>query len=275
MSKKPENHNEDEDAKLNKLIREASKGKPGEFVRPSADAVEAYLMGTATEDQAQEITEALINSEEFAREILQMSQDLGALAESEAKSQEEEIRQIPVPERTRFLEEYGPKGFPQPRTESFLGKLSNVLWPKVAFPLKPALLYVLLLLLAIPTYLWFTSPTKHVITIGSNTTEIGGDLSGGHSIVRLEPGIEQFLHFHVSENVKCQTCDLAIVETHSGKPVLRREKFAAINLLRKGEIMLPPDFPPGLYTIIITDPQTGQSTKINFRAEPSDAAGSN
>lgn len=72
------------------------------------------------------------------------------------------------------------------------------------------------------------------------------------------------MKFDIPESIDCLTCDL-VIETDGGKPVLHVEDFASIDRLRVGRIALR-DIPPGIYRIIITDPQTDRSEIIHFRA---------
>jgi hypothetical protein len=107
MTDKSNNHLKDKDVILNKLIRASRKKEPlKEFVRPDPDAIVAYLMGTATQKQEKAITSALLQSESFRREMLEIAQDMDAVAELDLASYEEEAREISVPDLREYLEEH-------------------------------------------------------------------------------------------------------------------------------------------------------------------------
>jgi hypothetical protein len=139
------------------------------------------------------------------------------------------------------------------------GKLSP---PEAVWVLKPIFLWILILLMAVPTYHGLIKPGEVAIT-GTSWTHVGGDLSGGHSLVKLEPGIQHYLTFDIPESLDCHICNL-VIETLGGEPILHVEDFASIHRLRIGMIELP-DIPPGIYKIIITDPQTERRATIHFR----------
>ena len=106
MTDKSNNHVKDRDFILNKLIRASRKKEPlKEFVRPDPDAIAAYLMGTATQEQEEAIMSALLQSESFRREILEIAQDMDAVAELDLASYEKEAGEISVPDLRKYLEE--------------------------------------------------------------------------------------------------------------------------------------------------------------------------
>ena len=107
MPDKHNSGNSDEDDMLNELIRASREEPVDRFVRPDGNAITAYLMGTATEEQKKAVKSALLQSKKFRREILNMAQDMDALASSELLTEKEDLQEIPVPDRQEFLERYG------------------------------------------------------------------------------------------------------------------------------------------------------------------------
>lgn len=106
MSDNPSKRLSDEDELLNRLIR-ASRQEPEDgFVRPDGDAIIAYLMGTATKKQEKAVRAALLKSSAFRREILQMGQDMDALATSELPIDKKKSEEIAVPDYRKFLGKY-------------------------------------------------------------------------------------------------------------------------------------------------------------------------
>ena len=99
MSDNTHNRDSDEDAVLNQLIRASRETESADgFVRPAEEAISAYLLGTATEEQRKAVRSALARSKQFRREILNMARDMEALADLDLTVYEQEAGQIPVPE---------------------------------------------------------------------------------------------------------------------------------------------------------------------------------
>jgi anti-sigma factor RsiW len=138
MSDNSRNQESDEDAVLNELIRACrEKERPKEFVRPDDDAITAYLMGTADEEQRKVVRSALTRSKEFRREILNMAQDMDALAELDLASYEKEAEQIPVPDLQEFVKPIPVSTEPVSfwiRLKEFGGKLIELRIPQLYAP---------------------------------------------------------------------------------------------------------------------------------------------
>jgi hypothetical protein len=144
------NNREDKDDVLNKLIRAARKKEPGEgFVRPDADAITAYLMGATTKKQEEAVISALLQSESFRREILQMAQDMDELANIELPIQKEMV----VPEHQGFLKKHEELIVTPIERESLWTKFKNF-WtkpmefriPRLYAPVLAATIVVLLVI---------------------------------------------------------------------------------------------------------------------------------
>ena len=82
MSK--DNQRED-DQELRRLIRLAGKQLEDDFVRPSSDAIEAYLLGTADKDQRDEVRAAMLQSASFRKEMAELAEDLDRLDAPDSK----------------------------------------------------------------------------------------------------------------------------------------------------------------------------------------------
>ena len=82
MSK--DNQRED-DQELRRLIRLAGQQLEDDFVRPSSDAIEAYLLGTADKDQRDEVRAAMLQSASFRKEMAELAEDLDRLDAPDSK----------------------------------------------------------------------------------------------------------------------------------------------------------------------------------------------
>jgi hypothetical protein len=105
MNDIPRERPQKDDARLNGLIRAARDGD-SKFVRPDGDAITAYLMGTASEDQRKSMQEALVQSASFRREILCMAEDMAALEGLSHGDRMMEAPQAQVPSLDEFLKRH-------------------------------------------------------------------------------------------------------------------------------------------------------------------------
>jgi len=101
---KPVSDPESDDPALDDLILEAREAEPEVLVRPSQEAVLAFLQGVATEDQRSEVQRALLRSKEFRGELVQLGEDLAHLGGPEAVSA---FADVPIP----GMPVWEPKGF--------------------------------------------------------------------------------------------------------------------------------------------------------------------
>jgi hypothetical protein len=157
MSQKSNIHNPDKDALLNELIRACWRDdSQSKFVRPSPDAITAYLMGTATKRQKKAVTKALSLSSAFCQEILEMAKDMDALENMELSTSED----ITVPDRQEFMEKVAKRIIPVRKQQSFWVKL-KAFWtkpfelriPRLYAPALAAAVILALVIIQIPTYI--------------------------------------------------------------------------------------------------------------------------
>jgi hypothetical protein len=66
----------DETRALDNLIRAAGEKEPAKFVRPSNEAIQAYLEGTANDNLRAEVQQAMLVSASFRKEIAELAQDI-------------------------------------------------------------------------------------------------------------------------------------------------------------------------------------------------------
>jgi hypothetical protein len=275
MSNDSEDHISDEETRLNKLIREAYREKPGEFVRPSADTIDAYLDGTATEEQVKEVREALIRSEEFAREMLQMSKDMEILAGPEAPWDRKEMEQIVVPDYEEFLAAHGEippvktavpiAAEPIAKGESIFVELRRKLWPETSWILKPILLWGLILLLAIPAYHGMIMLAKK----GEVHTEVvdlaydqRGSTEADASTIELEAQTQYHLIVPLEKQIRGDSLSIRL-EMLDGTQVWRHKVIVRSG--RSVSFRLPQsELRTMLYRLVILDDQTGESQKRYF-----------
>lgn len=143
------------DQRLDELIRACRGGeKAAGFVRPSGDAITAYLLGTATDDQKRAVNKALIHSKEFRREILEMSTDIEVLASMDLTPSEEDSQQVPVPSREEFEKQHKQDSPILSKLKVFWERLVEFRIPQLYVPALATA--TVLILVAIQTTLYLT-----------------------------------------------------------------------------------------------------------------------
>jgi hypothetical protein len=141
-----------EDAGLDRLIRAARKDPEEGFVRPEAETITAYVLGTANEDQRAEIRAALARSGAFRREILEMMEDVAALAHEDPLADEERAKGIAVPDVRELLRQPGGPAITGTRRESTWGRFWRWWAPRLAVPVAAAAVVIYVLILHTGTF---------------------------------------------------------------------------------------------------------------------------
>lgn len=147
MAEKPENHLSDEDALLNRLIRESRAEPAPGFARPSQETILAYLVGTATAEQEKMIRKALLESRIFCDEILCMARDIESLDRECLLEQKKSPVGIAAPELAGFLRKHEPERNADAERGSFSSRLLWLLVPRRLVPIAASALAVLAFLI--------------------------------------------------------------------------------------------------------------------------------
>lgn len=91
------------DKHLNRLVKAAREDGENDFARPSEAAIEAYLSGSATTAQTEEIRAALIQSAAFRRELLDIAKDLDSLIAAQIIEEFSRLEVPAAPDLNSFL----------------------------------------------------------------------------------------------------------------------------------------------------------------------------
>lgn len=91
---------------LNSLIRAARSSPEGQSKRPDDGTIQAYLLGSANEEQKAAVMRCLEQSASFRREMLEMAEDIDALSSSESEFGQPGSEE-PVPDFEDFLYQHG------------------------------------------------------------------------------------------------------------------------------------------------------------------------
>ncbi|MFH1688345.1 MAG: hypothetical protein ABIE70_12595 [bacterium] len=166
MTSDQHRHDSDHDRLLDRLVRAAREESEADFVRPSDRAITAYLMGEADERQHQEVTQALIASASFRKEILKLGDDLEYLTGPEAAGEFATLHA----EESRRQTQVVPEPVATAR-RSYRSRIRELIWPsqlsmRAAWLWKGAVPVAAAILLAVISPrvaqwagLWSESPT--------------------------------------------------------------------------------------------------------------------
>jgi len=127
-----------EDARLDGLIRAARTDPEEGFTRPGEESISAYVLGTASMTQKEEVRAALAKSSAFRLEILQIMQDLEALTNQDPFADEERVERTELSGLRDVLKRYRQGAVGRPMRESFSMKSWRWWLTRVSIPVSVA-----------------------------------------------------------------------------------------------------------------------------------------
>jgi hypothetical protein len=152
----------------------------------------------------------------------------------------------------------------QPHPEPFFKKLWRSIWPETSFVFKPALAYLLILLMIIPAYIGVTmlvrSENKSI-----QVEYLASDRSAGGNAFEIKPSFHFQIGFRFDGANAYQTYRL-VVESDDHRAVLRDDTYHGFNVKGYGYLELPVSrMKTGNYRLVITDPRTGNRQEYTFQ----------
>ena len=117
--------NREENKFLGKLLRMSQEDKKDAFTRPADATILAYMAGTASQFQKDEIMAALAASPSFRREFREIARDLLSLSEKETQQQFDRQVSPESPGLDDFLASAGAR---DPGRRSFWSRLWSAPW---------------------------------------------------------------------------------------------------------------------------------------------------
>lgn len=119
------------EAELIQLMQRLPKTS-SDFGHPEDSIITKYLLCEATDSEKTVIEEAMLNSAEFRRELLQLAKDIDSLAD--AQSRPAQSTRINAPDRQAFLQRYGTKPAKPDFWKNLVGYLKRMLIPQIYVP---------------------------------------------------------------------------------------------------------------------------------------------
>jgi len=140
------------------------------------------------------------------------------------------------------------------RSESLLKRFWRHVWPETPFVSKPALAYLLILLMILPAYHGLKRlANDRIRTV--QTISLFPDRSPDGDVFKISAGNEGLLRFVFRGAVAGRTYELTI-ESEDGAVVFRDEAFDGFDEYGAGQLLLPlARMKPGNYRLVISGPR--------------------
>ncbi len=154
----------------------------------------------------------------------------------------------------------------QPHPEPFLKKLWRSIWPDAPIVFKPAMAYLIILVMIIPAYLGVTKLVRNE-NKSIQVVYLASDRSAGGDVFQIRPKSRFQIGFEFDGARVGQAYKL-VVESSDHKVVLKNYKYKDFNEKGCGYLDLPVSkMKAGNYRLVITDPQTGNWQEYTFRVK--------
>lgn len=139
-------------------------------------------------------------------------------------------------------------------SESAFRRLWRKLWPETPLVFKPAIAYLLIIILLIPAYMSFKQTTTGEIK-SLEAVNLLPDRSSGENVLHLDAGQDGLLVF-VVQNAKPGKPYTVSIENNKGIVIHKDDSFNSFDRFGTGLLLLPGSLmEPGIYRLIIFDPQ--------------------
>jgi hypothetical protein len=201
------------------------------------DLLHAYEINTLSDDEKDRFEVHLMSCENCLNELHDFSK-VTSLLRSDSRA------------KAIFMETEEKR----PQTASRLKKLWRYLWPETPFFFKPALAYLLVLLMFIPAYLgWERTEVDTVHSVQSIT--LFPDRSPGGNVFSINSGKDGLITFVFKASVIGRSYQV-VIEDEAGSEIYRDNDFSDFDELNTGRLILPlTKMNPGNYRLSITDHQ--------------------
>jgi hypothetical protein len=152
-------------------------------------------------------------------------------------------------------------------SESLLRKLRRYVWPDVPVVFKPALAYLLILILLIPAYQGFLGQDDEQIGPVQTVRLLPGR-SGSECVLDANSDKQGLLSFVFRGAVAGENYSVVIL-TDDGEEIFRDDSFDGFDQYETGKLLIPLDkMTPGDYRLVITDRRVDAPSgrrEYNFR----------
>lgn len=199
----------------------------------------AYELDALSEEDTESFEIHLLKCEHCFNQLKNFEQEATLL------SSDNEVRQVI---RNAATEKY-------PQSESFLRRLWRYLWPETPLVFKPALAYLVILLMILPAYYGLRKSPEGRIKPVYQTINLFPDRSTAEDVFKISVGGNGVLSFVFRGAVTGESYQL-VIESEDGRVVFRNDTFNNFDEYETGRLFLPlGKMKPGSYRLVITDPR--------------------
>jgi hypothetical protein len=144
------------------------------------------------------------------------------------------------------------------RSLSVVGKIWQYLWPDVPFPFKPALAYLLIVLLIIPAYLGLKGPAVAPVREYQQVIHLS-------STRAVTPVLTKSTSDNALLTFRCEGCRQGevyrlVIRSQDGATIYANDRFAGFDEREIGNLSLAiSKMDPAEYLILVSDPSAGAS----------------
>ena len=197
----------------------------------------AYEIGILSEQECEQFETHLLGCEHCHRMLESFEERASLLATSE------KVKEV-VGESVRR----------KVTAEPFITRLRNLIWPKAPLMLRPAVAYLLVLLMIIPAYqglMIFSDeqirPVQTVRLLPGRSTE--------ENALKVSSGNDGLLSFVFRGAIAGESYRV-IIFAEDGEVIYRDDAFSTFDEYETGRLLLPlVRLAPGVYRLVITDPR--------------------
>ena len=198
----------------------------------------AYELNVLSEEDIERFEIHLMECEHCFNQLKNFEQEATLL------SSDDEVREL-VREVSR--EEY-------PESESFLKRIWRYLWPETPLFFKPALAYLLILLMILPVYHGLKKLTENEIR-PVQAISLFPDRSTAEEVFKISVGGDGLISFVFRGAVAGESYRV-VIESEDGREIFRDDAFINFDEYETGQVLLPlAKMKPGSYRLVITDPR--------------------
>ena len=199
----------------------------------------AYELNALSEEDTERFETHLLECEHCFNELKNFEQ------ESILLSSDNEIKKL-IKETTR--KEY-------PESESFLRRFWRYIWPETPLFFKPALAYLLILLMILPAYRGLKKLTEDKIRRVDQIISLFPDRSTAEEVFKISVGGDGLISFVFRGAVAGESYRV-VIESEDGREIFRDDAFINFDEYETGQVLLPlAKMKPGSYRLVITDPR--------------------
>lgn len=198
----------------------------------------AYELNVLSEEDSERFETHLMECEHCFNQLKSFERGAALL------SSDDEVKKL-IKEAVR--EEY-------PQSESLLKRLWRCIWPETPFVFKPALAYIVILLMILPAYYGLKrSPERSIMRV--QQISLIPHRSGAESVFKISAGGDGLIRFVFRGAIPGENYHV-LIQSENGRVIFQDDSFDEFDEYGAGLLSLSlTKLKPGSYKLVITDPR--------------------